>query len=571
MSLLYIKIGTSPQNSAKDDQSIASDIKRGIVDGQSPISFAEAFNTHRLFFRAKCRGGDVLPSSIHESVVTYLNNLIKQHIRSADGDKVPRALLRYTCIEKSYATSEYVLAPHFTSNFWHPETRESSVFVKNSDGISEQQILKGKLAKRFRKLLHIQGWKIDDKALADMGEFFSRIVPTTTESVVFSFTQKLTWRDGDFGDSGSCYWGGYSHARTDVIPANDGGAILFWNSDEFDAAVKELGEEKLLGMKRQELLQNVSGIGRAWILPCDSLPYVDDDESAGNHLIFNLYSRSHNVRKETLPSLLADTFDTPCQKISLESSANETGAIYLNGDGYAIGWNPSYCINFDMEGADDFGKTCDNCGCHINDDQSFYVEGHGEFCEDCYCDRFSTCECCSESCENDEMAEVETGRDYPEYWCEHCRDRRATLCSDCGTYHSDSNSPCTEIYNTGEYVCSNCLESGDYSVCDECADWHTADYVQNVVTANDGELCLCEDCAPDARDCECCGDFCASDNLVEMTKAQGATHDGDIYCLNCATDCESDAWDNQPQLFDNPRDTDAIRDRLAERTLAATS
>jgi hypothetical protein len=128
---------------------------------------------------------------------------------------------------------------------------------------------------------------------------------------------KLDWRDGDFGDARSCYWGANRAAMPKLREAGIG-ALRVFNSD---------GE----------------GYGRAWLtaFDCDgdqtSLRRYDrlnHHHNASQWVIWNAYGSATVTLARILCAALGSNYTyTRC---SVENNGAQHGLVYINGDGYVI-------------------------------------------------------------------------------------------------------------------------------------------------------------------------------------------------------------------------------------------
>lgn len=65
--------------------------------------------------------------------------------------------------------------------------------------------------------------------------------------------------------------------------------------------------------------------------------------------------------------------------------------------------------------------TCENCGDDVDADESYSIDGDGQYCESCYIDLTTSCDCCGERFHNggDSLTEIADGVQ----WCDSCNDR----------------------------------------------------------------------------------------------------------------------------------------------------
>lgn len=121
--------------------------------------------------------------------------------------------------------------------------------------------------------------------------------------------------------------------------------------------------------------------------------------------------------------------------------------------------------------------VCVNCGAVVDTDADTYA--HEYYCEECYQEKFRTCDDCGEVCEIDDMTWLE----HEEEWiCDECIRRHYTQCDDCGRYERDGD---TYRTNSGADICVSCY-ADSYFTCEGCSDiFHNDQY------ATDG---LCDAC-----------------------------------------------------------------------------
>lgn len=109
---------------------------------------------------------------------------------------------------------------------------------------------------------------------------------------------------------------------------------------------------------------------------------------------------------------------------------------------------------------------CYYCGKEISTDEETYETNDVTCCDNCYHERFITCDSCGdEICVEDSVYIEETG----ENLCGECADRY--YCQECGEYHES-----VETYSTihGErQLCNECFS--DYYVCGNCRELVPAD------------------------------------------------------------------------------------------------
>lgn len=247
----------------------------------------------------------------------------------------------------------------------------------------------GKFSKRVRKYYYTHhGLKSPDAFITEIGNL-ARQHTVNQLTYYVEFTARFNWQAGDFGDRGSCYWGGYAGART-MLEDNGGMAVLFFSQDEH-------------------------GYGRAW--------FVDMD---GHYLLFNGYGFSANST-HTIASVVAAFLGMTYKKIRLENRGTDSGVLYINGGiGYVVG--PIEIIET-IENVDLWWylvNACVSCGEGVIEDDVHWGPDDQGYCMQCFYDQFDVCAYCGGAHYNDDLYRVED-----DYLCEWCAEQRSRDCATC--------------------------------------------------------------------------------------------------------------------------------------------
>ena len=126
-------------------------------------------------------------------------------------------------------------------------------------------------------------------------------------------------------------------------------------------------------------------------------------------------------------------------------------------------------------------KICADCGCVIEDDEFYEVNGN-IYCEDCYNDNFESCGDCGEVFHRDEMHWID-GYDY--YVCDGCIDDYSE-CANCGALERRNN-----MYSSVDGdICEYCADY-NYTTCDDCGTRVHNDYIRY---DEDSDCYYCENC-----------------------------------------------------------------------------
>lgn len=124
--------------------------------------------------------------------------------------------------------------------------------------------------------------------------------------------------------------------------------------------------------------------------------------------------------------------------------------------------------------------TCYECGCDIDEDEDFYINGHW-YCWNCS----TTCDHCG-----DHIAYGESISDDNIELCEYCFNQYYIRCDDCNSLIQIRGRRTDDYYVTasGRTICDSCY-GDDYFTCDDCGEiYHWNDRFEH-----DGDY-LCEDC-----------------------------------------------------------------------------
>ena len=133
-------------------------------------------------------------------------------------------------------------------------------------------------------------------------------------------------------------------------------------------------------------------------------------------------------------------------------------------------------------------RICSCCGEEIEGNNFF--EYNGEiYCEECFDERFVTCEDCGKIIRREDALWVESDS---KNICESCYEDNYFTCDDCDEiFHRDYG---TWVDNGNRLVCDDCRDN-NYYYCEDCEEW------VNYENWNSDYDC-CEDCAQD-KDCVC--------------------------------------------------------------------
>lgn len=263
----------------------------------------------------------------------------------------------------------------------------------------------------------------------------------------FEFVDHADWTPGEFGDSGSCWWGSYEQGKEIFLDAG-GMAVRFYDSEG-------------------------DGLGRAWFAKYRT-----------GYIVFNGYGMGGDSTLK-IAQIVAHYLGMSYKRIHL---TNHNDLMYINSDmGYAIGEASAIerfnSVEFEYG---ERGYTCDHCGETVGEDYTFSgPNGHGTYCESCYYNLFSSCENCCETFYQSEMTYV---RDHGEY-CNDCLRESFSYCEGCHEYHPDDDVTLCDDH----FWCEACRDER-FTLCDECQFWRE----KNTVTENEDGDTRCEKCKGEA-------------------------------------------------------------------------
>jgi hypothetical protein len=269
----------------------------------------------------------------------------------------------------------------------------------------------GTMPKRISKYFYkTHGLKSPESFLQEIGNI-ARRHSTALVTYTFEFVNRFNWRPGEFGDGGSCYFGGRG-AALEMLEENGGMAMCF-----FDETGRSLA--------------------RAWLVPAE-----------GVHIVFNGYGFA-GTPTLTIARVLALHLSASYKKIHLENAGSASGALWINNAvGYAVG--PESVIDgiddYDFEWTELYRDYCAECGTGLDEDNSYYGPDDQSYCEECYYRLFDSCSICGETYYRENVTVV--GHDYV---CDYCLERRYSLCDGCGEYF-----PNDEVHYDEEREASYC-------------------------------------------------------------------------------------------------------------------
>jgi hypothetical protein len=305
----------------------------------------------------------------------------------------------------------------------------------------------GTFPKRISKFFwHIHGIKCPQSLIQEIGNI-ARQHSGTASHYEFEFVDRFDWEAGDYGDKGSCYFGGHSAAR-EILQDNGALAICFYENEE--------------------------GYARAWLAKLSDARFI----------LFNGYGMPASPTL-TIARIFATWLNLNYKKINLVNHGETGGMLYINaGSGYLIG-TPEQLESttfHDLEYGCKACYTCFSCDDELTEDEMYNAPNGEHYCGDCYYENWSDCEHCGDTCYRENMSYVEGVGDV----CERCTERHYTYCDSCYDYHSNDEIVIVE----GDAYCENCAER-IATPCDNCGEWTR---FSNITQTDNGTYC--QDCKP---------------------------------------------------------------------------
>ena len=167
-------------------------------------------------------------------------------------------------------------------------------------------------------------------------------------------------------------------------------------------------------------------------------------------------------------------------------------------------------IDFEFDGTSGstitLKKKCEECGYRYNDDRLRLIDGK-LLCRECRGNR-DVCVACSEVVEDDDKRTNDDG----DVYCEDCYYERYDTCEACGDEAvTGSLNDCN-----GSYYCNVCADDKGYKQCEDCDEWK-----KDCMYVTDADKWVCESCWDSYFNCYRCGDSYSDEQINTIISDEG--------------------------------------------------
>lgn len=353
-----------------------------------------------------------------------------------------------------------------------------------------------RVGRSIRKGFRECGFNVPDETLSNLGEEASRLIFPDWWNAAIT-TRDIWWRNGDFGDYGSCYWGDNFAAR-DMLENDDRfQAFLVYHIERDDLKedwkniVTRFYQDADTPLREKQrgclgwLNANAYSVGRAWTM-----------EDYGGYYVFNGYAKQHwddgrvtnyddNVTAKMAGALVSalnqqvelvapDKPKFQAQYTYISNDGDTDGVLYINsGTGYYVSQNIKVGKDYSID---------------------FLIEDERTWCPHC------------EEYRDAEFYDVHiTGRwSSTEMWCEDCVENDALVCDDCNEYAYGSSYELVRP-NGRVTVCQVCFENMSVEQCWHCgSDVEYKDTTPVQIEQCSHDVLVCPDCEEDFPVCSKC-------------------------------------------------------------------
>lgn len=332
---------------------------------------------------------------------------------------------------------------------------------------------KGTLPKRISHYAHVEyGVDLSPAILTTIGTL-ARSHSSLRKEYYVDLTQNIDWDNGDFGDYGSCFWGGRPHALQ-ILHDNHAFALRYWrpitsfSKAEIEAAHNsnnhcEHSRGELcrrcrsltvwsLGRRHEN---HMIGMGRTWL-----------GERDGNILLWNTYGEFQTI---TSARILATMFGLSYKLIELDNGERDDGELWINsGNGYVVG-APDKIDNLervDLNWRRLIIMLCESCHQREHHFNEFTRVNDSPYCPACLAPK--KCPICKKEEQKFLLRRIETARATRRYIriCGNCFELMERCLGCAHMFHPKYMKRLTAYGEPSHLVCKTCFD--EYPTCPTC-------------------------------------------------------------------------------------------------------
>lgn len=299
----------------------------------------------------------------------------------------------------SYGTRVYKVSETANLNVYYETIYDH---MQKEIGMEWMNSTKGTFPKRFANYLYkTYGIKLSSTHLSMIGTLASaaNIESQTLYFDIFDSKNEEWWASGNFGDGGSCLWGGRNSAL-DMFTEHGIMAIRLYNTVSLDRAYKAYSESTKKDVVSIEewftqlssYNKHNSGRGRAW---------MKYDEGLDAYIIWNGYDAKGEFQALHFARVWATHCGFTYSRIRpLTNNGSDSGKVYING---GTGWilhaldntKASLIKAYDFQMPEKKLRRhfeCEDCGYDSEDESDFITDSEGRMvCTQCMEDQYIQC------------------------------------------------------------------------------------------------------------------------------------------------------------------------------------